>query len=151
MRFGVFMPKMRPNGRGFEFPSGQITIFPKKYTRNVKSMQNGVKTTVTVKERYSMTFYIDSTSKKRGFYAITSNTPKSNTNRILTSKICFFQVIKEKEFVDVLVFVFKNPKKEKRFYAIVFFSGVFDPLKPVFVDFCRKKITLILVSGHFNF
>jgi hypothetical protein len=51
MRFGVFMPKMRPNGRGFESLSGQITIFPKKYTRNVKSMQNAVKSTVTVIER----------------------------------------------------------------------------------------------------
>jgi hypothetical protein len=51
MRFGVFMPKMRPNSRGFESPSGQITIFPKKYTRNVKSMQNAVKSTVTVIER----------------------------------------------------------------------------------------------------
>jgi hypothetical protein len=50
MRFGVFMPKMRPNDRGFESSSGQITIFPKKYTRNVKSMQNAVKSTVTVIE-----------------------------------------------------------------------------------------------------
>jgi hypothetical protein len=71
MRFGVFMSKMRPNGRGFESPSGQITIFPiKKYTRNVKSMQNAVKSTVTVIERQSMTIYIDSTSQKRGFYDI---------------------------------------------------------------------------------
>jgi hypothetical protein len=38
MRFAVFMPKMRPKGRGFESPSGQITIFTKKYTRNVKSI-----------------------------------------------------------------------------------------------------------------
>jgi hypothetical protein len=50
MRFGVFMPKMSPNGRGFESPSEQI-IFPIKYTRNVKSMQNAVKSTVTVIER----------------------------------------------------------------------------------------------------
>jgi hypothetical protein len=28
MRFGVFMPKMSPNGRGFESPSRQKTIFP---------------------------------------------------------------------------------------------------------------------------
>jgi hypothetical protein len=70
MRYGVFMPKMRPNGRGFESPSGQITIFPKKYTRNVKSMQNAVKSTVTVIERQSMTIYIDSTSQQRGFYDI---------------------------------------------------------------------------------
>jgi hypothetical protein len=51
MRFGVFMPKMSPNGRGFESPSGQKTIFPIKYTKNVKSMQNAVKSTVTVIER----------------------------------------------------------------------------------------------------
>jgi hypothetical protein len=38
MRLGVFMPKMSPNGRGFESPSGQIIIFPINYTRNVKSM-----------------------------------------------------------------------------------------------------------------
>jgi hypothetical protein len=49
MRCGVFMPKMRPNGRGFESLLGQIIIFPKKYTRNVKSM--AVKSTVTVIER----------------------------------------------------------------------------------------------------
>jgi hypothetical protein len=48
MRFSVFMPKMHPNGRGFESPSEQITIFPIKYTRNVKSMYNAVKSTVTV-------------------------------------------------------------------------------------------------------
>jgi hypothetical protein len=69
MRFGVFMPKMRPNGRGFEFPSGQTTIFPKKYTRNEKTMQNAVKSTFSVIER-SMTIYIDSASQKRGFHAI---------------------------------------------------------------------------------
>jgi hypothetical protein len=51
MRNGVFMPKMSPNGRGFESPSGQIIILPIKYTRNVKSMQNAVKSTVTVIER----------------------------------------------------------------------------------------------------
>jgi hypothetical protein len=51
MRFGVFMPKMSPNGHGFESPSGQIIIFPIKYTRNGKSMQNAVKSTVTVIER----------------------------------------------------------------------------------------------------
>jgi hypothetical protein len=51
MRFGVFMPKMSPNGRELESPSGQIIIFPIKYTRNVKSMQNAVKSTVTVIER----------------------------------------------------------------------------------------------------
>jgi hypothetical protein len=51
MRFGVFMPKMSPNGRGFESPSGKIIIFPKKYTRNVKSMRIVVKSTVTVIER----------------------------------------------------------------------------------------------------
>jgi hypothetical protein len=50
-RFGVFMPKMSPNGRRFESLSGQIIIFPIKYTRNVKSMQNTVKSTVTVIER----------------------------------------------------------------------------------------------------
>jgi hypothetical protein len=33
-------------------------------------MQNAVKATVTVIERQSMTFYIDSTSQKRGFFAI---------------------------------------------------------------------------------
>jgi hypothetical protein len=27
MRFGIFIQKMSPNGRGFESPSGQITIF----------------------------------------------------------------------------------------------------------------------------
>jgi hypothetical protein len=70
MRFGVFMPKMSPNGRGFESQSGQIIIFPIKYTRNVKSMQYAVKSTVTVKERKSVTIYIDSTSQKREFYAI---------------------------------------------------------------------------------
>jgi hypothetical protein len=32
MRFGVFMRKINPNGRGFESPSGQKTVFPKKYT-----------------------------------------------------------------------------------------------------------------------
>jgi hypothetical protein len=46
MRFCVFMPKISPNGRGFESLSGQLTIFPIKYTRNVKSMQNAVKSTV---------------------------------------------------------------------------------------------------------
>jgi hypothetical protein len=51
MRFGVFMPKMSLNGRGFESPSGQIIVLPIKYTRNVKSMQNSVKSTVTVIER----------------------------------------------------------------------------------------------------
>jgi hypothetical protein len=51
MRIGVFIPKVRPNGREFESPSGQITIFPKNYTRNVKSMQNAVKSTVTVFDR----------------------------------------------------------------------------------------------------
>jgi hypothetical protein len=51
MRFGVFMPKMSPNGRGFESLSGQKSIFPIKYTRNVKSMQNAVKSTLTVIER----------------------------------------------------------------------------------------------------
>jgi hypothetical protein len=56
-----FMPKMSPNGRGFESPSGQITIFPIKYSRNVKLMQNAVKSTVTVIERESMTVNIDST------------------------------------------------------------------------------------------
>jgi hypothetical protein len=48
MRFGVFTPKMSPNGRGFESPAGQIIIFPIKCTRNVKSMQNAVKSTVSV-------------------------------------------------------------------------------------------------------
>jgi hypothetical protein len=38
MRFGVFIPKMSPIGRGYESPSGQITILPIKYARNVKSM-----------------------------------------------------------------------------------------------------------------
>jgi hypothetical protein len=70
MRCGVFMPKMRPNDRGFESPSGQITIFPNNYTKNVKSMHNAVESTVTVIERLSMTIYLDSTSQKRGFYAI---------------------------------------------------------------------------------
>jgi hypothetical protein len=51
MRLGVFMPKMSPNGRGFESPSGQKTIFPIKHTRNVKSIQNAAKSTVTVVER----------------------------------------------------------------------------------------------------
>jgi hypothetical protein len=51
MRFGVYLPKMSPNSRGFEFPSGQIIIFPIKYTRNVKSMQNAVKLPVTVIKR----------------------------------------------------------------------------------------------------
>jgi hypothetical protein len=37
------MPKMSPNGGGFESPSWKITFFPIKYTRNVKSMQNAVK------------------------------------------------------------------------------------------------------------
>jgi hypothetical protein len=69
MRFGVFMPKMSPNGRGFESPSEQIIIFLIKYTGNVKSMQNAVKSTLTVIERY-LTIYIDSTSQKSGFYAI---------------------------------------------------------------------------------
>jgi hypothetical protein len=30
IRFGVFMQKMRPNGRGFESLSGQITIYQKR-------------------------------------------------------------------------------------------------------------------------
>jgi hypothetical protein len=51
MRFGVFMPKMSPNGRGFKSPLEKIIIFHIKYTRNVKSMQNAVKSTVTVIER----------------------------------------------------------------------------------------------------
>jgi hypothetical protein len=42
---------MIPNDCEFESPSGQITIFPIKYTGNVKSMQNAVKSTVTVIER----------------------------------------------------------------------------------------------------
>jgi hypothetical protein len=46
MRYGVFMPKMIPNGHRFESPSVQNNIFPIKYTRNVKSMQNAVKSTV---------------------------------------------------------------------------------------------------------
>jgi hypothetical protein len=70
MWFDVFIPKMSPNGRGFKSPSGQIIIFPIKYTRNVKSMQIAVKSTVTVIERKSMTIYVDSTSQKSGFYAI---------------------------------------------------------------------------------
>jgi hypothetical protein len=51
VRFGIFIPKMGPNDRGFESPSEQITIFPIKYTKNVKSMKNAVKSTVTVIER----------------------------------------------------------------------------------------------------
>jgi hypothetical protein len=51
MRFGVFMPKMSPTGLGVESLSEQITVSPIKYTRNVKSMQNAVKSTVTVIER----------------------------------------------------------------------------------------------------
>jgi hypothetical protein len=39
MRFGVFMPKMSPNGPGFESSSGQITIFP------IKSMLNAEEST----------------------------------------------------------------------------------------------------------
>jgi hypothetical protein len=70
MWFGVFMPKMNPNGREFESPSGIIIFFPIKYTTNVKSMQNAVKSTVTVKEGESMTIYIVSTPQKHGFYAI---------------------------------------------------------------------------------
>jgi hypothetical protein len=70
MWFGVFIPKMSPNGCGFESPSGQITNFSKKYTKNVKSMQNAVKSTVTVIKRYSMIIYVVSTSQKRIFYAI---------------------------------------------------------------------------------
>jgi hypothetical protein len=70
MRFGVFYAKMSSKGRGFESSSGQITIFPIKYTRDLKSMQNAVISTISVIERYSMTIYIDSTSQKRGFYAI---------------------------------------------------------------------------------
>jgi hypothetical protein len=66
-RFGVFMPKMSPKGCGFESPSGQKTIFPIKYTRNVESMQNTVKSTVIVIER-PMTIYIDSTSQTRGLH-----------------------------------------------------------------------------------
>jgi hypothetical protein len=57
------MQKMSPNGRGFEFPSGQANIFPKKYTRNIKSLLNTVKSTATVIESWSMTIYIDSTSR----------------------------------------------------------------------------------------
>jgi hypothetical protein len=51
MQFGVFMPKMSLNGHGFESPSGQKTIFPIKLTINVISVQNAVKSTVTVIER----------------------------------------------------------------------------------------------------
>jgi hypothetical protein len=67
-----FLPKMSPNGRGFESLSEQITIFPIKFTRNVKLKQNTVKSTKTVieRDRRDMTIYIDSTSQKREFYAI---------------------------------------------------------------------------------
>jgi hypothetical protein len=51
MWLGVFVPKMSPHGRGFESPSGQIIVFPINYTRNVKSMQNAVKSTVIVIKR----------------------------------------------------------------------------------------------------
>jgi hypothetical protein len=51
MQFGVFIPKMSPNGCGFESPSGQITIFPIIYTRNVKLSLKVVKSTATVVER----------------------------------------------------------------------------------------------------
>jgi hypothetical protein len=60
------MPKMNPNGRGFESPSGQITIFPIKY---ISETLDEVKSTAPVVERQSMTIYIDLTSQKRRFYA----------------------------------------------------------------------------------
>jgi hypothetical protein len=60
------MPKMKPNGRGFESPSGQITIFPIKY---ISDTLDEVKSTAPVVERQSMMIYIDLTSRKRRFYA----------------------------------------------------------------------------------
>jgi hypothetical protein len=51
MRFGVFMPKMSPKGRGFESFVGVKNYFSIKYNRYVKSMLNAVKSTVTVIER----------------------------------------------------------------------------------------------------
>jgi hypothetical protein len=72
MRYGVFMPKMRLSGRGFESPSGQITIFPKKYTRNVKSMRNAVKSTVTVIERYSMILRLKNVDSTLSFFECSS-------------------------------------------------------------------------------
>jgi hypothetical protein len=49
MWFGVFfLQKMIPKGRRFDSSSGQITIFPMKYTKNVKSMLNAVESTATV-------------------------------------------------------------------------------------------------------
>jgi hypothetical protein len=50
-RFVVIMPKISAKGHGFESPSEQIIIFPIKYSGSVKSLQNAVKSTVTVIER----------------------------------------------------------------------------------------------------
>jgi hypothetical protein len=63
MRLGVFIPKISPNGRGFDSSSGQITIFHIKHTRNVKSMQNAVKSTCHKKIEYDYLhwFYVSKT------------------------------------------------------------------------------------------
>jgi hypothetical protein len=68
MRFGVIMPKMNPNGLGFESASDQITIFQIKYTKIVKSMLDAVKSTAPVTERWShMTIHIEFPSENVDF------------------------------------------------------------------------------------
>jgi hypothetical protein len=64
LRFGVFMLKSVPIGRGFESRTGQKNIFQIKYTRDVKSMIRVVESKKKDIRRWSMTIYIDSTYQK---------------------------------------------------------------------------------------
>jgi hypothetical protein len=67
LRFGVFMLKSIPSGRGFESRAGLKIIFQIKYTRDVKSMIRVVVSKQKDIRRWSMTIYIDSTYQKRKF------------------------------------------------------------------------------------
>jgi hypothetical protein len=65
LRFGVFMLRSVPSGRGFESRAGQKIIFQINYTRDVKSMIRVVESKQKDKRRWSMPIYIDSTYQKR--------------------------------------------------------------------------------------
>jgi hypothetical protein len=65
LRFGVFMLKSVPSGRGFESWAGQLIIFQIKYTRDVKSMIRVMESKQKDIRRWSMTIYIDSMYQKR--------------------------------------------------------------------------------------
>jgi hypothetical protein len=55
MLFGFPMPKMNPNGRGFESPSNQLIIFQIKSTKIVKPVLESAKFTVELDRNIDFT------------------------------------------------------------------------------------------------